>query len=182
MLLARRINAALFNFATHSDFQERNLLKTIVGRGGAANAGLLLMDILASILAYLGCVTGIVGALALSFFLFFAAPDQSTMPIHAAAIAAKPIAAKTATVAEVAPASKNEPAIKNEQAIASDVAKTDDVAQAETAPPTPVVVSSRQKRQQLAAHLRRLAQEERARRWAYQQDPDFEARFLGYAD
>ena len=156
-------------------------MKMIVGRGGAANAGLLLMDILASILAYLGCVTGIVGALALSFFLFFAAPDQSTMPIHTAAIAAK-----TATVAEVAPASKNEPAIKNEQAITSDVAKTDvaksDIANAETAPPTPVVVSSRQKRQQLAAHLRRLAQEERARRWAYQQDPDFEARFLGYAD
>ncbi len=156
-------------------------MKTIVGRGGAANAGLLLMDILASILAYLGCITGIVGALALSFFLFFAAPDQSTMPIRTAAIAAKPIAAKTATVTEVAPASKNEPAIKNEQAIASDGAKTD-VAQAEPAPPTPVVLSSRQKRQQLAAHLRRLAQEERARRWAYQQDPDFEARFLGYAD
>ena len=100
-------------------------MKTIVGRGGAANAGLLLMDILASILAYLGCVTGIVGALALSFFLVFAAPDRSTMPLHTAAIAAKPIAAKPATVAEVAPASKNEPAIKNEQAIASDVAKTD---------------------------------------------------------
>jgi hypothetical protein len=33
-----------------------------------------------------------------------------------------------------------------------------------------------------AARLRRLVQEERARRWAYEQDSSFESRFLGYAD
>jgi hypothetical protein len=31
-------------------------------------------------------------------------------------------------------------------------------------------------------YFRRLVQEERAKRWAYQQDPSFENRFLGYAD
>jgi hypothetical protein len=36
-----------------------------------------------------------------------------------------------------------------------------------------------------AAKERRVAQEERARRWAYQQDtkaPSFRSRFLGYAE
>jgi hypothetical protein len=136
------------------------------------------MDIIGSMLAYLGCVTGIVGALAISFLVLFASPEPPATPLHAAAMTARQTPAKTIAAAEAKPAAKIAQA---DNAVAALLPGT------ETVPQRAVVAGARQKMQMSRAHLRRLvqeerAQEERARRWAYQQDPDFEARFLGYAD
>jgi hypothetical protein len=49
-------------------------------------------------------------------------------------------------------------------------------------PSAPIAADARQKGQSSPARLRRLAQEERARRWVYQQDSSFESRFMSYAD
>jgi hypothetical protein len=56
------------------------------------------------------------------------------------------------------------------------------VAQSATPAPTPTASARAKMLTARAQKLRRFGQEERARRWAYQQDPDFESRFLGYAD
>jgi hypothetical protein len=125
------------------------------------------MDILASMLAYLGCVTGIVGALAISLFVFFSAPGQQIVPNSTLAVAAKPSAVQTAAVTGARPASTSTVA-KIELARASKIAAN--------TPKTQVSAT------QVSAAPHRLVQEERARRFAYQQDPAFEARFLGYTD
>jgi hypothetical protein len=123
------------------------------------------MDILASILAYLGCVTGIVGALAISSFVFFSAPSHQIIANSTLTTAAKPAALKTADAAEAKSAS------------ASHVAKVEFVPAPKIAADTrPVAHISP------APQTRRLVREERARRFAYQQDPTFEARFLSHAD
>jgi hypothetical protein len=147
------------------------------------------MDILASMLAYLGCVTGIVAALVMSFFVFFSTPDQPAVPKHTVALASKASASRpgeskvamssaTATAADATPASKLGPKIGPMAAgVASGAPKAETVPQAASA-------AHLRPRAQIgrAQYLRRLVQEERARRWAYQQDPDFDSRFLGYAD
>ncbi len=51
-----------------------------------------------------------------------------------------------------------------------------------TADASPAAPAAKKTQLAHAQLLRRLAQEDRARRWAYQQDPSFETRFLGYAD
>ncbi|HEY1981203.1 MAG TPA: hypothetical protein VGH13_14075 [Xanthobacteraceae bacterium] len=45
-----------------------------------------------------------------------------------------------------------------------------------------VAPQAAEKRKPSAAQLRHLARQERNKHFAYQQDPDFEARFLGHAD
>jgi hypothetical protein len=55
------------------------------------------------------------------------------------------------------------------------------VTPAEATPPQPTATHAKALAVR-AQKWRRFVQEERARRWAYQQDPDFESRFLGYAD
>jgi hypothetical protein len=134
------------------------------------------MDILASMLAYLGCVTGIVGALAMSFYLFFAAPHQALTPTHAIAMATKPSVLMTAMAPQAKPSAKIDRADTHVASrIASDVS-TEEASQATAA-------EARKKAELAHAQfLRRLVQEDRARRWAYQQDPSFETRFLGYTD
>jgi hypothetical protein len=129
------------------------------------------MDIIASIFAYLGCVTGIVGALAVSFFVVFAVPETAAPPHQALAMVSRPVVARTIAAAETKPAPK---AAQRDEEIASHG----------TAPahPPALALSVRQKTQASRAQARRLVQEERARRWAYEPDSDFESRFLGYAD
>lgn len=133
------------------------------------------MDILASILAYLGCVAGIVGALLISFTVLFSTPGQlpNTAPIAAkqsTAMAAKPAAPKVTTASVASPA-------------AQPVARSGGAATAAQAAAPPKTTIARSKILATRAQKwRRFVQEERARRWAYQQDPDFESRFLGYAD
>jgi hypothetical protein len=127
----------------------------------------LSMDILASMLAYLGCVAGIVGALALSFTVLISAPGKPANIKHPLAMAAKQSVLKTAAAPQAKPSA---PVIST-------------VAQRVALPETPVATAVRQKAEASRTQtLRRQVQEERARRWAYQQDPEFEARFLGYAD
>jgi hypothetical protein len=149
------------------------------------------MDIIASIFAYLGCVTGIVGALAISFFFVFSPLAQpATAPqvaSHAASVAPAP--AKTVAASETSAVAKS---AKAESAKAENTAKAENkaddrggmaaVAKDRQSPPLVIAQDARQKTKTSHAQWRRLVQEERAKRWAYQQDPDFEARFLGYAD
>lgn len=127
-----------------------------------------LMDILGSMLAYLGCVAGIVGALVISFIVYFSPPAHSTNIKHAIAMVARPSVAKA----------------DQRTHIVTIVAQSTTTPQTATAPPpTAVAASARPKAQSSRAQaMRRLVEEERAKRWAYQQDPDFETRFLGYAD
>jgi hypothetical protein len=129
------------------------------------------MDILASILAYLGCATGIVGALAISFFVFFSTLNPGAGPKPAVAIAAKSDRLQTATVATIPTAATKQ----SEQRVAA-------VAPPQPAAPALVAAVGHRKTHLSRPQLRELVQEERAKRWAYQQDADFEARFLGYAD
>jgi hypothetical protein len=132
------------------------------------------MDVLAAMFAYLGCVTGIVGALAISFFVFFSAPNQQIMAKNTVVIAAKSNKLNTALVSDVKPAPA--PVVAK-----TDVAKVE-VDKVEIVPPPKIAANARTKTLTSSAQLRRLVQEERARRFAYQQDADFDARFLGYAD
>jgi hypothetical protein len=49
--------------------------------------------------------------------------------------------------------------------------------------PSTSAASDRQQAQKVRAqNARRLIEEERAKRWAYLKDPDFESRFLSYAN
>jgi hypothetical protein len=136
------------------------------------------MDILASILAYLGCITGIIGALAVSLFLVLAPPHARTAaPAPTAVLAAQASNEATSTIssntitANTAPTPKADPV--------ATVAQGANTATSEKrtagAPPKTKTRLSR-------AQQRRIVQEERARRWAYQQDDDFETRFMSYAD
>jgi hypothetical protein len=118
-------------------------------------------------LAYLGCVAGIVGALMISFIVYFSPPAHPAHLTHTTEMVAKPSAAKadrlTHVVATVAP---DAPA--PEQVMAS--------------PPTVAATTLPKEQASRAQAMRRQVQEERAKRWAYQQDPDFETRFLSYAN
>jgi hypothetical protein len=132
------------------------------------------MDIIASMLAYLGCVTGMVGALAVSFYVYFGAPGETAAPMQTAAVVTKVSSTKTSAIKMSAP----------KTAAAAQLKPVTTVAQGEdnAASSGPVSIEARQKGQLSRAQLRRLAQEERARHWAYQQDPDFESRFMSYTD
>jgi len=132
------------------------------------------MDIIASVLAYLGCVTGIIGALVLSFAIFtFHARSADGINYPVAMTANRSVA--RATTPHATTKLEHRPPL-----VATDVQST-------PAPqPMAQIIAAASARQKVqtsrAQYLRRMVQEERARRWAYQQDPDFEARFLGYAD
>jgi hypothetical protein len=132
------------------------------------------MDILGSILAYLGCLTGLIGALAVSLFLVVAPSSAHRSAVHASAPAAPGSIA-------IAP----DPTAPKLAATATPVQVNPVVAIAQSAPgftrEMPAAGTPAKKRLS-HANLRRLVQEERARRWAYQQDPSFETRFMSYAD
>jgi hypothetical protein len=144
------------------------------------------MDIIASMLAYLGCVTGILGALAISAFVVFSPPHQPATPAHTLAMTAKPSVAKATLM--TAAAAKPAPGIMQ----ADSIVQADDHAASlgpklapvpqTTVGRTASAAGVRKKTQLAAAALRRQAQEQRAKRWAYQQDADFGTRFLGYTD
>jgi hypothetical protein len=136
------------------------------------------MDIIASMLTYLGCVTGIVAALAISVVVYFSPSHHAAAMKHAAATAAHSSALGVTTIAQATPASTTD---QHDASVTP--AKTDKLDPAVQPASTPAPVSVRRKtRLSRTQYYRRLVQEERARRWAYQQNPDFEARFLGYAD
>jgi hypothetical protein len=126
------------------------------------------MDILASMLAYLGCVTGIVAALVTSCAILLSTPDQPARANQTIAMVSKPGAAKTAT--EAKPGAAITARVPPSGPAGTIVAQTTNTE------------IDRQRAQITRVHLRRLVQEERAKRWAYQQDRDFESLFMSYAD
>ena len=128
------------------------------------------MDILAGIFAYVAGIGALFAGLAFSFFVFFSTPNQSpqtqSRPQNASAMMVRPSAPNKAVAAEAN--AKSAAAHSEKQAAASSL--------------DPAAKFSRHKASASAARLRRLVQEERARRWAYQQASSFESRFLSYAD
>jgi hypothetical protein len=126
----------------------------------------LLMDILASMLAYLVSVTGIIAALAISFVVYFSPPDQQPENVVAAA---KPPLFDMAAPAEIK-------GLKQ-----TDLRAASKAEQAKPALPA-VALDAQQKPQTSPAQLRLLADKDRAKRLAYRANTDFETRFLHYDD
>jgi hypothetical protein len=83
-------------------------------------------------------------------------------------------------VAKPAPTNKDAaPRVKHSIAHHDKRSVTTNVA---TAAPATTSANDVKRKALSAAQLRRLVQEERARRFAYQQEPNFQSRLLGYAD
>lgn len=112
------------------------------------------MDIVAAIFAYLVGVAGVVGALVISFVIFFS-PSQAQLPLPAPPPAA--MLASPDPVTTIAAARSPESRAK----IAADV---------------------RQKSALSRGQLRHLSEKERARRLVLREGSSFEDRFLNYAD
>ena len=126
------------------------------------------MDILASMLAYLAGIGALFARLAVSFFVFFSTPHE---PLQTQ---------QSASAMLVRPSTPNKPAAVEARAKQS----ADHFEKHTTAAGSPGGAQARDvhgKYAASAAQARRF-QEERGRRWAYQQDSSFERRFLGYAD
>jgi hypothetical protein len=141
------------------------------------------MDILAGMLAYVAGIGALFAGLAVSFFVFFATPHErlqtETQPQNARAMLVRPstpnnpaLEARAKQNATQSADHVEKPAEKHTAAAGSSVA----------AQTTASARDPRRKHAASAAQARRLIQEERTRRWAYQQDSSFESRFLGYAD
>jgi hypothetical protein len=129
----------------------------------------LLMDILASMLAYLVSVAGIIAALAISFVVYFSTPDQQPpMPANVVA-AAKPPLFDMAAPAEVR-------GLKQ-----TDLRAASKAEQAKPSLPA-VALDAQQKPQTSRAQLRLLVDKDRAKRLASRANTDFETRFLHYDD
>ena len=124
------------------------------------------MDIIASILAYLISVTGVIAALAISFVVYFSPPDQRAANVVAAA---KPPLFDMAVPAEIK-------GLKQ-----TDLRTASKAEQAKPALPG-VALDAQQKPQTSREQLRRLVDEERAKRFAERANTDFETRFLHYDD
>jgi hypothetical protein len=137
------------------------------------------MDILASMLAYLVSVAGIIAALTASFVFFFANPDQQPFIPAARDVAAMtaPGLVDMATGAQV----KMVTEVKK-QSEQTDTHVASRTPQSGAMPPATVVLDARQKPQTSPAQLRRLADKDRAKRFASRANSDFETRFLHYDD
>jgi hypothetical protein len=137
------------------------------------------MDILAGMLAYLAGIGALFAGLAVSFFVFFATPHEplqtETQPQSASAMLVRPSTPNKPAVAAHAKQSAMQSAGHSEKHAAAGGSPG-------TARPTASARDVRGKPAASAAQARRLIEEERARRWAYQQDSNFKSRFLGYAD
>ncbi len=132
------------------------------------------MDILASMFAYLVCVTGIVTGLVMSFVVFFSTPDpQSPTTGRVIAMLAKSSSIQTTRTSAETPTATIE---QRDEHVASGAAK------AEAMPPMAIAIVARQKPLFSKIHLGRLAAKERARHLAYRERSSFETRFLGYDD
>lgn len=129
------------------------------------------MDIIASILAYVVCMTGLVTGLVMSFVVFFSAPGgQPGAPTQAVAMAAKPSASDMATVLPV-----------DEKA--SKILPVKTVARVRImAPSAPVALDAQQKLLLTPHRMHQLAERERERHVAFREQSSFEKRFLGYDD
>ncbi len=132
------------------------------------------MDILASVLAYLVCVTGVVTGLVMSFMVLLSVAGlQSLLPQQSVAMLTKPAMVETARSSPVTTIAKIKQTNNRVGAAA---------AAAESASPVTVAADARQKSLFSQARLRRLAEKERARHLALRERSSFETRFLRYDD
>ena len=151
------------------------------------------MDIVAPILAYLTCVAGIVAAFVVSFSVVFSTPDRAPLPEQSAAVVA-PSPLKMAALPDPRPVTaKNDKSDKlainqtptttqKREAILRAAAAQQAVPTQPSAAQKLAAIDARQKSKISRAQWRQMVQQERSRRLAYQQNSDFETRFLGYAD
>jgi predicted lipid-binding transport protein (Tim44 family) len=134
------------------------------------------MDILAGMLAYVAGIGALFAGLVVSFFVLFATPQEplqtQTQPQSASAMLVRPSAPNKPAAVE---AHATQSAAHSEKQVAA-------AGSPGTAQPAAFDRDFRHKPAAAAAQARRLIHEERARRWAYQQDSSFKSRFLGYAD
>ena len=138
------------------------------------------MDILAGMLAYVTGIGALFAGLAVAFFVFFSTPHEprqtETQPQGASAMLVRPSTPnKAATVEAHAKQNAMQSTGRSEKHAAA-------AGSSGSAQPTASARDICRKPTASATQARRLIQEERARRWAYQQDSSFESRFLGYAD
>ncbi len=152
------------------------------------------MDILAPVFAYLTCVAGIIGAFVVSFYVLVAPPARPGIAPRVAAVesvsatkgdllARKTVPRRTAAETAVNHAASPQTTQKREDA-RHRVARA---APAETKAPAGgseklATNDPRAKGKITRAQWREMVQQERNHRLAYQQNADFESRFLGYAD
>jgi hypothetical protein len=158
------------------------------------------MDILAGMLAYVAGIGALIAGLAISFSVIFAThnsplqTETQPQPQSASAMVVRPSTAgttnKPTAIGAIAKQTANHANHAEKNAAA---AATSGAARAPAS-----VRDLHRKPAGASAQARRLLQEERARRWAHQQDPgqssnqgsnqasshdpSFESRFLGYAD
>lgn len=157
------------------------------------------MDILAPVFAYLTCVAGILGGFVVAFYLVVSPPNHA--PLEASN---EPIASVTATKSAplidlkkpaLRSAAADNPAVNHAAPNTQTREEARQPATARTASPQGSGrVTSSATTQNVAANelhakskitraqWREMVQQERKRRLAFQQNADFESRFLGYAD
>ncbi len=137
------------------------------------------MDILAGIAAYLAGLAAFFGALTVAFFVFFAAPKEPLQP------QAQPQSASAMLLRRSSPSKAATVEARGKQAAKERRGHSEQKATAAASPGRTQQTATRELQQKpapSAAHARRLLQEDRTHRWAYQQDTGFDRRFLGYAD
>jgi hypothetical protein len=151
------------------------------------------MDILAGMLGYLAGIGALFGALALSFFVFFATPKESLQaqsePKSAHAMLARPSASRKQT-ALAAHARRSAKESTRDSTRRSE--KQETVAGVAGADQRTRTARDHQRKMGASktgistAQTSRPMQEDGGRHWAYQQDSSqgssFERRFLGYAE
>jgi hypothetical protein len=135
------------------------------------------MDILASMFAYVVCMTGLLTGLIMSFVVFFSTPSQQAQaPTGAIAMVATP--SSTTAVKQFA---ATELPVKT-VAKAQQMERSETVVANAAAAQVAVALDARQKSLSSPNRMRRLAEKERARHLAYRERSSFEARFLHYDD
>lgn len=161
-----------------------------IGRRAGWNARVCPMDIIASMLGYLVCMTGLVTGLVMSAVIFFSLPNQDAqIASGATAMVVRPSAGSRAglsaglssgaaikefpvkefPVKTIARSQQKDE--RNPAAVAA--ASAAQAAVAQDVPQKPIVSTSR---------TRRWAEKERARQIASRERSSFEARFLHYDD
>jgi hypothetical protein len=153
------------------------------------------MDILAPVFAYLTCVAGIIGAFIVGVSLVLSPLKQPDMAERSEAVAVvsatksaplvdlKKSALRGSTADNPAVNHVAQPTQKREEAQAPAAARPLPAQAASAAAPQRVAIGdARSKSKITRAQWREMVQQERRRHLAYQQNADFESRFLGYAD
>jgi len=131
------------------------------------------MAFIATLLGYLGTVTGVALALLMAICAFVSSPSQPAIPRQTVAIAAKPGEPKAAaTPLTTTISAKSGPNVVPTVPEDRPVPQLRNIASARRAP-----MANDSSRDQNFHQPERL---ERAKHWAYQLEPDFETRYMGY--